>query len=636
MHSATLFAGIVIVIVALSVFYFSAAFSNLSLCFQISESSPASFVESDALCNPMNFAPHMLSFAVGIWLVIFGIWSRSAKPILTSRRFIYTVLAAGIAFWALLFFMFTVSALFDNSVSFAPPNPVITPFTANPLAIAALAGGLVLLALSGYVLKKSTNPARILMWVCALPAVAVTSSLLAGGNWWLVLGAVAAVIAAIVLLRKKAIPTIVVASVIVVSAAGIVLYYQTEELEGYYPEQTPDVFFISAPVSDHFAIEGTELTVVSNSSRTLGPECAADADCVRNYSEGLAELALLEGSDGRMRIISATISNNGVNTINVTQLQLTGLISADTGKPQYVEVEAIREPIFVGVVSSLMAPRQDLSEGSVLGPVTIQPGESLSAYIKGQWVPYSEHENSPFPFQAYVRYEYELEPLVRPAMQNANCIRECDSIRASMHKEYWDLSAGTHYTEITSLPVNILSLTSYSTEPSTRLSYAGCMSASDTRDLYSKRNATLGFPDYLPPGYAPVCTTENSSELVQIYANASAPIIKAYSEDDLRLISRDLGSKSGALAVTMRFAFEPDYFIRSASAEAQEINDRGEISGVEKAYIRDVEGGSIFVKVFDSKNVSVDLNLSDRQYHVFGGQLTEEELIMVAKSISRP
>jgi hypothetical protein len=634
MHVSTLVAGVVIVGVAFAVLYFSAAYSNILLCLAMPDSSSERVFATYTVCNPVSFAPHILSFSVGTWLIIFGFLSRSARPILADMRFIYVVLAAGVAIWASILSLFLISA-FDNTVSFGPPSPLLSPFTLNPLAVAALGAGLVLLALAGYVVKKSTSPAKILMWVAAFPAVALAAGRLGGESWWIVLGAVAAVIAAIVILRKKSIPSVVVAAVIVISVAGIVLSYQNEELEGYYPELTPEVFFVTTPAGEDMTIEGIRLAVVSNSSRILGPECAADAECVMNYSEGLAELLLLEGADGQKHIISATLSNNGVNPINVTQLQLTGLIAADTGKPQYIEVEAVRDVIIASIVSSMLGPRQDLSAGSVPGPVTIQPGESLSAYIKGQWVPYSEGENGPFPFQAYVRYEYELESLVQPITQTIDCAGDCVTYRANIRMESWDLSAGTNYREITSLPVNILSLTAYSTEAATRLSYAGCMNTNDVLDLYSRRNITLGFPDYLPSAYTLVCITERGDDLIQIYANASAPMIRDYASDDLRLISRDLGSKSGILAVTMRLAFEPDQFIKRAASEAEEIKTRDEFSSIENAYISNVQGGTIFVKAFGDLNASVDLNLTDRQYHIFGRGISEHELVRVAESIYR-
>jgi hypothetical protein len=85
----------------------------------------------------------------------------------------------------------------------------------------------------------------------------------------------------------------------------------------------------------------------------------------------------------------------------------------------------------------------------------------------------------------------------------------------------------------------------------------------------------------------------------------------------------------------MRLAFEPDQFIKRAAAEAEEIESRDAFSSIENSYISNVQGGTIFVKAFDDLNASVDLNLTDRQYHIFGRGISEDELVRVAESIYR-
>jgi hypothetical protein len=587
----------------------------------------------------MNYAPHILSFAVGLWLIIFGLMSRSAKPILADPRFIYSVLAAGGAVWAFIIGAVIISA-FDNAVSFAPPDPLITPFTLNPLATAALGAGFLLLGLAGFVIRRSANPARILMWVVAFVAVAVTAAHFSGDNYWFVPSAIVGMVAALIFLRKRKIPSYVVGAIVIISAATIVLSYQTEEIEGYYPEQTPAVSFVTSRTDAILTIEGVELRKMTNSSRILGPECSLDPVCVENYSEGLTELSINEGSDGQTRIISATLSNTGKNPVNVTLLHLTGLITADTGKPQYLEVLAIRDPFMTDIMPSLMAPKEELSDGSTKGPVVIKPGESLSAYIKGEWIPYSEQENSAFPFQVSARYEYEILPLIRSLNESTNCLEYCapdSQLPSNFHRGYWSLTAGPHYTELTKLPVNIISQSFYGSDQTSRLSYAGCMSANDAEKLYSSRNITLGFPDYLPAGFSLICRLDESGSpaFVQIYGNTSSPGIRDYLDDDPRLLYRTSSREHGSLIVSMRLGSTPNEFITEAAARQHEFETRNEFSSIESSSLREVQGGSIFVEVFEGGAAAVDLNLADRQYHVFGNGVSADELVKVAESISR-
>lgn len=83
----------------------------------------------------------------------------------------------------------------------------------------------------------------------------------------------------------------------------------------------------------------------------------------------------------------------------------------------------------------------------------------------------------------------------------------------------------------------------------------------------------------------------------------------------------------------MTMALAPNQYNNSAFARVQELKSHEGPSSIDHFHVRKVPGGSIFVEGFDGGASAVDLNLVDRQYHVFGKGISEEELVKVAESI---
>jgi|GEM_PF-5185203 len=646
----TLVAGLVIIAIMLSAVFFSATYTALTYCVENSQRNPPVMSFSDiTLCSPANFYPHFLAFSVGIWLVVFGLTSRSAKPVLTSKIFIYSSLAAGIFFFGVTALMLTNSLQGETSFTYVIPW-IFYVVPSNPFIIPLTGAGLILLSISGVVLKNSSNPARILMWVLVFVVIALVAGRLAS-DYVITLGSVAGVVAAFFVLRKRPIAPQIVAGVIVASVVVIVIT-QSQEVEGYPPDLHPDVTFLNQKIE---TLDGTDLVKTTNSSRTLGPDCILDSECVEKYGEGLMELSIHEGfqEDNEYNVV-ATMTNNGINVINITSLDIRGVILNDNGMPQHIEVQAIRDPLFGVMLGylSFLQQREDIPKGSMFGPVAIEPGESLSAYIKGKWKPYpindiAESQGSPLSsFQSETRYEYTILPFTRALGDGGSCLEYCSNgshgtyALTNLHRGFWTLNAGVNVRAIS--PYGPTSEVIGPFDLPAHFSYAGCMSENDASDLYARRNFTLSYPKHVPSGFSLLCISDQngSPSLAMIYANGSSAGIRDYVEDDPRLIYATSAQEPGSLIVTMTMATYSSGmqdFNQTAYREyerlKQHVEQSEELSSIDHVSIRNVPGGSIFVEGFDGGSSAVDLNLQDRKYHIFGRGVPEAELVRVAESL---
>jgi hypothetical protein len=492
----------------------------------------------------------------------------------------------------------------------------------DPVAAAITSGQLILLGIAGVVLRISKNPARKLMWILAAIALVFLIGK-AGVDYFAFLGA-AAVIAVAVLLRKKTLAPSVIAAVTIASIAAIAVSSQTGNIQGYDFESHPEVTILHGNMD----AAGSKLTAVANSSRTLGPGCINNQPCVQKYGEGLAELVLFQGFQDDQYAVAGTITNAGINRINITEFEIQGTILSD-GRQQHVDAQAVYDPRFehIGGFSLLAAP-QERSKGAVGGPVAVDPGESLTVLVKGKWAANSSSTG----FQARTSYQYFIEPLgTDPSLfdQSLACsaAERCDDFKINIHRSYWSLVAGSD-TRM-DLPK--------ARELPAHFSYAGCLSRHDADLLYSERNSTVGYPAYMPAGFSLLCMMDENDEFIQVYTNnTDLASMSEKGQVDPRLVRVSGARAPGTFIIQASMSPRPNWY-NSSDYESYKyrLEHKGE-PGTEgyEASFRTIQGGSIFTERFSESSSAINVNLEDKRYHVFGS-IPEEVLAKVAESLVR-
>lgn len=611
MHKATLAAGIVIIALTALALLSTGTRATLAYCLEKGGNNEFPAVIS---CSPTIFSPFIFSAAVGVWLVVFGLLSKSAKPILTSRIFIIASFGIGFSFWVVIILQSMLPAWQDApEVAFMYPGAGLY---FDPVAAAITSGQLILLGIAGIVLRISKNPARKFMWILA--AIAFVFLLgKAGIDYFALLGA-AAVIAAAILLRKKTLPSSVIAAVTIASIAAIAVSAQIDNIQEY--ETHPEVTILHSDIN----AANSKLTQVANSSRVLGPDCINDQSCTQKYGEGLAELVLFQGFQGDQYAVAGTITNTGTNRINITEFSIQGTVLSGS-RQQYVDAQAVYDSRFEHIGRfSLLATPQERSKGAVDGPVTVDPGESLTVLAKGKG-----NTTSSAGFQVRASYQYFMEPLgTDPSLfdQSLACpaAEPCDNFKTNIHRSYWSLVAGSDtrmgLPEARELPAHF--------------SYAGCLSKHDADLLYNKRNVTMGYPAYLPAGFSLLCMMDENDEFIQVYTNNTGLAnMSEKGQFDPRLVRVNGAREPGTFIIQMSMSPRPNWY-NSSDYESYKyhLEHKGELGSKYGASFQIIPGGSIFTERFSESSSAINVNLEDRRYHVFGS-ISTDELAKVAESL---